>query len=182
MGFYPKKKKTSGYRKMKFSPKEISYAEDIAKEVSGYLDIDYEICLAVQKEAFNFIVDQTKERDIYSISLPCVGVFYLSKRVAAKTKLILNRKSKQDESGKIEKQIDFWTHRIGMMNMHRDESGLRLLNLPHHYTPAQISLGRNLPEEYVINKVRVERNKYVDIFAAIEEIQNKHYYKTKESK
>lgn len=175
--FTPSKKKKFKYNSIEYSKKEMSYSEDIAKEVSGYLELDYDLCLAVQREIFNFVVDETKERDVYSISLPCVGVLHLNNRLAKRNYKDMVYKYKKTMTEDQMNKLDFWAHRILTMDAYKADNNLGVQETPHFYIPAQSSIGRWLPKEYTNRRFMSAKNKDVDIYASIEAIQNEHFNK-----
>lgn len=157
--------------------KEISYEEDIALEVSKETGLDYEMCLEVQKNIFKFAVEETKDRDIYSINFPYLGVLYLNRILCNSTKRKLHYKCKGKDLPEVEKKLDFWKHRIGMMEMYRDENSMFNQACKHFTLPFQSKFAGMLPKEYLASSYKSDSAKTADIYAAVEILQNEGYYK-----
>lgn len=156
---------------------ETSYSEDIALEVSKALGYDYETCLNIQKEVFNFAVEQTKERDIYSINFPYLGVLYINKILANGKRKKLHYKCKGKDLPTVEKELEFWKHRIGMMDYYRDENKMYIRACKHFTLPFQSKFASMLPKDYLASSYSRQIIKTADIYAAVEALQNEAYYK-----
>lgn len=161
----------------RLEPKEISYEEDIAREVSNETGLSYEMCLEVQKNIFKFAVEETRDRDTYSINFPYLGVLYLNRILCNSRKRKLHYKCKGKDLPEVEKELDFWKHRIGMMEMYRDENNLYTQACKHFTLPFQSKFAGMLPKDYLASKYKSDAEKTADIYAAVEIIQNEGYYK-----
>lgn len=157
--------------------KEISYEEDIAREVSKDTGLDYEMCLEVQKNIFKFAVEETKNRDIYSINFPYLGVLYLNRILCNSRKRKLHYKCKNKDLPTVEKELDFWKHRIGTMEMYRDDNKMYLQACKHFTLPFQSKFAGMLPKDYLASKYSSEVEKTAEIYSAVEILQNEGYYK-----
>lgn len=157
--------------------KEISYEEDIALEVSKETGLDYEMCLEVQRNIFKFAVEETKNRDTYSINFPYLGVLYLNRILSNNKKRDLHYKCKGKDLPEVEKELEFWKHRIGTMEMYRDENNIFSQACTHFALPFQSKFAGMLPKEYLASKYGSATEKAADIYAAVEELQNEGYYK-----
>jgi len=155
---------------------EISYEEDIAREVSENTGLDYERCLAVQRNMFKFIVEQTKERDIYAIHLPNLGIIYQSKIKINDIVRDLRFQLKHKEDEELQKKHDFWQHRQARIEMYKDESNTYKSRTKHYLLPLASKFRCALPPQYENYKYAGAR-KSGEIYAAVEELQNINYNK-----
>lgn len=157
--------------------------EDIAMELSKERGYNYNHIMDVMEKTFDYIIYQTKERDVYAINIPCLGVMYLNRM---NTSRILRRYEKIMEkrpSEVLEKLIDFWAHRLGMMDWFRESNNFYSTRLcPHFKSPFTSKFTRGLPKHYKAATYRNKPAKEMDVYTAVEDLQNMSYNKDMEKK
>lgn len=158
-----KKKRKASYKQ---PPTQISYLEDLLKEVyrRHKIKYDFDQSLDAVKKMFEFIVQETKNPEVFAIDIPYVGHLYKNKKYLINSKKIYNRNS--EEYAIILDQIQ-------QIKRFADECpGIT----PHVKKPFCWSFEKYITSKYEITEAcrRMYKPNY-DIYAAVEEIQNKDY-------
>lgn len=163
-------KKGEQPKRYKYPPTQISYLDDILKEVfrKHKLKYDYKQCLEGVKFMFEYIVQETKNPEVFAIDLPYLGHLYKNE------KFLIN--SKQLMAVESEEYIQAMDQ-IQQIKRFADENP----GIPaHKKIPYSFSFEKFIKGKYEITDVcrKMYKQSY-EVYAAVEDIQNKDYNRVK---
>jgi hypothetical protein len=142
--------------------RQISYLEDVAKTVVLPKRISFEQSVEAMEHVFDFIVKESKEKDIYAIDLPKLGVLH---------KNIFLMQNKQGDYKLDSQERQDCVDQIQTMKMFKEETNFKT---PHCKRPGTHVLFSYLNKKYDFNKETKKLPKQSEeVYTALEIEQNK---------
>lgn len=154
------------YKKYKYPPTQISYTEDVLKEVFRRHRLtekyNFKQCLEGINIMFDYIAHETKNPEVFAIDVPYLGHLYKNKNFLINSKKVYNRDSK--EYAEIEDQIE-------QLKRFADEQNKITIaqKIPFSWT-----FERFIKERFVITEAcrKMYKQNY-EVYACVEYLQNK---------
>jgi len=153
--------------------KQLSYLDDILKEVfrKHKLKYDYKQCLDGVNWMFEYIVQETKNPEVFAINLPYLGHLYKNQN------FLINSKKFMEVGSEPYKKVE---DQIQQIKRFGDENGWAT---PHLKLPLFFTFNKYICERFEITETARRMHKPShQIYAATEYIQNKEYKRLTENK
>lgn len=143
---------------------DLTYLEDLIGQFQKLerSTHDYDRDLEAFNLAIEYLVEETKTDDVYAVRLPTIGTIYNNRSMMMHEK----------RGATTEEKRSFWEGRIGNLEWYRNEvnnSALQTMNNP------VIIYSRALPKSHRASEIKGLKRPIEEVYATIEEIQNKHY-------